>query len=71
MAELEARGLARAQAAGLGTGTPEFAEWWAKYGPAPRGVPPSMVEAEILSPGSTSVRVITNANGDVVTVIPR
>ena len=71
MAELEARALARAEAAGLRTGTPEFAEWWAKYGPAPRGVPPSVVEAEILSPGSTSVRVITKANGDVVTVIQR
>ncbi|WP_203567165.1 RHS repeat domain-containing protein [Aestuariimicrobium ganziense] len=71
MAILERRALARARAAGLSPGTPEFGAWWAKNGPAPRGVPPMVVEAEIASPGSTSVRVITNANGDVVTVIPR
>jgi len=29
-----------------------------------------VVEAEIANPGTTGVRVITNANGDVVTVIP-
>jgi hypothetical protein len=34
------------------------------------GVPPSVVEAEIASPGSTGVRVILNKNGDVITVIP-
>jgi hypothetical protein len=38
----------------------------------PRGVPPSVVEAEILRPGSTNVRVITARQGQVVvTVIPR
>jgi hypothetical protein len=38
----------------------------------PRGVPPSVVEAEIARPGSTSVRVITARRGEVVvTVIPR
>jgi hypothetical protein len=63
--------LARAKAAALRPGTPEFGEWWAKNGPAPRNVPPMVVEAEIANPGSTSVRVITNANGDVVTVISR
>jgi hypothetical protein len=71
MATLESRALARANAAGLSPGTPEFGAWWAKNGPAPRNVPPMVVEAEILNPGSTSVRVITNSNGDVVTVIPR
>ena len=70
MAELESRALARAQAAGLKPGTPEFGQWWNKFGPDPRGVPTSVVEAEIANPGSTGVRVITNANGDVVTVIP-
>jgi hypothetical protein len=30
-----------------------------------------VVDAEIAVPRSTSVRVITNANGDVVMVIPR
>lgn len=70
-AVLESRALERAAREGLVTGTPEFAEWWAKNGPAPRNVPPMVVEAEILNPGSTGVRVITNDNGDVVTVIPR
>ena len=38
----------------------------------PRGVPPSVVEAEIIRPGSTNVRVITaNRKQVVVTVIPR
>jgi hypothetical protein len=38
----------------------------------PRGVPPSVVEAEIVRPGSTGVRVITANRGRVVvTVIPR
>ncbi len=68
---LESRALDRAAREGLTTGTPEFAEWWAKNGPAPRNVPSMVEEAEILNPGPTSVRVITNSNGDVVTVIPR
>lgn len=70
MADLERRALARAEAAGLKPGTPEFARWWRSYGPDPRGIPPSVVEAEVANPGSTGVRVVTNANGDVVTVIP-
>lgn len=70
MAELESRALARARAAGLEPGTPEFGKWWGKYGPDPRNVPPSVIETEIAAPGSTGVRVITNAQGDVVTVIP-
>jgi hypothetical protein len=38
----------------------------------PRGVPPSVVEAEISAPGSTSVRVITAQRGQVViTVMPK
>jgi hypothetical protein len=38
----------------------------------PRGVPPSVVEAEILRPGSTNVTVITAKRGQVVvTVVPR
>jgi hypothetical protein len=37
----------------------------------PRGVPPSVVEAEIARPGSTNVRVVTARRGQVVvTVIP-
>jgi hypothetical protein len=38
----------------------------------PRGVPPSVVEAEIVRPGSTNVRVVTaNRKQVVVTVMPR
>ena len=70
MAELESRVLARARAVGIEPGTPEFGKWWAKYRPDPRNVPPSVVEAEIAVPASTNVRVITNVQGDVVTVIP-
>jgi len=69
MARLETRAVARAQAEGLAPGTREFAIWWAD-GPKARGVLPSVVEAEIADPGTTGVRVITNANGDVVTVWP-
>ncbi|NGX45479.1 MAG: hypothetical protein K940chlam2_00634 [Chlamydiae bacterium] len=36
-----------------------------------RGVPPSVVEAEIAQPGSTGVRVILNEKGNVKSVIPR
>ena len=36
----------------------------------PRGVPPSVVEAEIANPGTTGVKVITNQSGDVVSVVP-
>lgn len=70
-AVLERRALARDEAAGLLPGTVEFGAWWAKNGPDPRGVPPMVVKAEISSPGATNVRVIMNAEGDVVTVIPR
>ncbi len=38
----------------------------------PRGVPPSVVEAEIAKPGSTGVKAIKAKGGQVVvTVIPR
>lgn len=38
----------------------------------PRGIPPSVVEAEIHKPGSTNVKVITAKHGNVVvTVMPR
>lgn len=70
-AELEARALARAERAGVKPGTKDFGDWWAKNGPDPRGVLPSVVEAEIRNPGSTGVKVITNSKGDVVSVIPR
>lgn len=71
MSVLERRCLERAERHGLTPGTRQFGEWWAKNGPDPRNVPPTVVEHEISHPGSTSVRVITNDKGDVVTVIPR
>jgi RHS repeat-associated protein len=71
MAELEIRALRRAEAAGLRPGTPEFKAWWSKHGPNPRGIPPSVVEAEIANPGTTGITVITNEQGGVITVIPR
>jgi uncharacterized protein YukE len=67
---LERRALDRALAEGYQPGTERFQEWWNEKGPDPRGVPPSVVESEIQFPGTSGVRVITNANGDVVTVIP-
>ena len=37
----------------------------------PRGVPPSVVEAEIARPGSTNVRVVTARRGNVVVTVIR
>jgi len=67
---LEERALKRAEQAGLKPGTREFQEWWNKYGPDPRGIPPEVVEAEIANPGSTGIRVVLNESDDVVSVIP-
>jgi hypothetical protein len=69
MAELEARALQRTSAEGLEPGTAAFSKWMKRNGPAPRGVPLSVVEAEIANAGSTNVRVTLNQRGDVVTVI--
>lgn len=69
MAELEARALQRASAKGLQPGTDAFGEWMRSNGPAPRGVPISVVEAEIANPGSTNVCVVLNQKGEVITVI--
>ena len=71
LADLERRAIERARSIGIEPGTEEFAEWWQLRRPDPRNIPPMVVEAEILNPGSTSIRVVTNSNGDVVTVIPR
>lgn len=73
-AELRTRAAARLERLGIRPGS---AAWDACMQRAlqkinPRGVPPSVVEAEIAKPGSTSVRVITARRGQVVvTVIPR
>ena len=69
MAILDARMLERAKAAGLKPQTPAFGEWLKLNRPDPRGIPPSVVEAEISMPGSTGIRVIQNLNGDVKTVM--
>lgn len=70
MALLEERALARAAHQGLTPGTQEFGAWWKLSGPKPRGIPPSVVEAEIANPGSTGVKVITAGfRRRVVTVI--
>ncbi len=71
MAKLELRALERAQIKGLHPGTEEFGKWISHNGPKPRGIPPSIIEAEIACPGTTNVKVILNENGNVITVIPR
>lgn len=70
MAKLEARALTRASAEGLQPGTEEFGRWLYRNGPSPRGIPSSVVEAEIINPGSTNIRVILNQRGNVITIIP-
>ena len=73
-AELRTRAAARLERLGIRPGS---AAWDACMQRAlqkidPRGVPPSVVEAEITKPGSTNVRVITARRGQVVvTVIVR
>ncbi|WP_020644706.1 WapI family immunity protein [Amycolatopsis balhimycina] len=66
MAELEARFNRRVAAQGDKLKDPEkYKEFYKDNYPAPRGVPPSVVEAEIANPGSTGrVKVILNDRGD-------
>ena len=71
MAELEVRALARARKEGCLPQTEKFGEWWIDNHPDPRGIPPSVIEAEIANQGSTSVCVYINKQGGVITVIPR
>ncbi|HEY5235944.1 MAG TPA: hypothetical protein VIJ14_07190, partial [Rhabdochlamydiaceae bacterium] len=70
MAILEDRALERAKALGLKPTTQEFGKWMERNGADPRGIPPSLVEAEIAQPGSTQLKVILNEKGEVVTVMP-
>jgi hypothetical protein len=73
-AELVSRLATRLQRIGIGPTHPAYAPAMARglSRVDPRGVSPSVVEAEIAHPGSTSVRVITARGGQVVvTVIPR
>jgi len=71
---LRARVGARLERIGIRPGSPAYDAVMARALKKinPRGVPPSVVEAEIARPGSTGVRVITANRGQVVvTVIPR
>lgn len=70
MAELDRRFYERAQVVLQNLSPRKFREWRVKNAPNPRGIPPSVVEAEIAQPGSTGVRVILNENGHVITIIP-
>jgi hypothetical protein len=73
-ATLRTRTMTRLEKIGIKPGSPA---WDACLNKAlskidPRGVPPSVVEAEIMQKGSTNVRVITARQGRiVVSVIPR
>ncbi|AZK45041.1 hypothetical protein EIM92_01560 [Paenibacillus lentus] len=82
-AELTTRANQRATEQGLKPGTKEYNDFMNKQ-IDPRNIPPSVVEDTIKNgtktPGnkqgttvyqSDRVRVVTNANGDVITVIPR
>ncbi|MGW1726447.1 S8 family serine peptidase [Streptomyces sp. NPDC002306] len=73
-AELGARTAARLRPLGIGPDHPAYAPVMARALKRidPRGVPPSVVEAEIARPGSTGVKVVTARRGQVVaSVVPR
>lgn len=70
MADLENRFLARSKIAMQKHTPEEFRKWHKKHAPNPRGIPPSVVEAEISNPGKTGINVILNKHGHIVTVIP-
>jgi hypothetical protein len=73
-AEVRARVVARLERMGIKSGHPAYDRVLTRALKKidPRGVPPSVVEAEILRPGSTNVRVITaKGKSIVVTVVPK
>lgn len=72
-AQLTTRVGARLERLGIGPGHPAYERVLARALQRidPRGVPPSVVEAEILRPGSTNVRVITARRGQVVVTVIR
>jgi hypothetical protein len=73
-AELRARSAARLERIGISPGNPAYDRALGKaLGKIdPRGIPPSLVEAEIAYPGSTNIKVITANRGQiVVTVMPK
>ena len=82
-AEQYARATEIAKEHGLQPGTYEYSSFVDKY-VDPRGIPPSVVEDAIIngtkSPGNKpgtfvyetiDIRVVSNENGDIITVIPR
>ena len=73
-AALRTRAMGRLEKIGITPGSPAYDACLGKALSKiePRGVPPSVVEAEIMQKGSTNVRVITAKQGRVVvTVIPK
>jgi hypothetical protein len=73
-AELRLRAISRLERLGITQGSKAFDKCLARAMTKidPRGVPPSVVEAEIASPGSTNVTVIyIKRLQRVVTVIPK
>ena len=82
-AELTTKATEKAVERGLNPGTQEFDEYLKKY-VDPRGVPPTVVEDAIQNTtakagkydgtfvhDNDNVTVVVNANGDVITVIPK
>jgi hypothetical protein len=72
-AQLRTRVGQRLQRLGIGPGHPAYDRVLARAlaDLDPRGVPPSVVEAEIARPGSTDVRVVTAGRGRVVVTVIR
>ena len=73
-AQLATRAAARLEGIGITKGSEIYSKCLARALKKidPRGVPPSVVEAEIMKPGSTNVRVITAKAGRIViTVMPK
>jgi RHS repeat-associated protein len=74
LAQLERRVIERIEAMGVKPGTKEFGLLWQKLHPDPRSIPPSVVEAELVRPGSTGLTVVSRGGGalpkKVITVIP-
>jgi RHS repeat-associated protein len=74
LAQLELRAIKRIESMGIRPGTEEFGLMWRKLHPDPRTIPTSVVEAELMRPGSTGLKVISVGGGAlpkrVITVIP-
>jgi subtilisin family serine protease len=72
-AQLRTRVGARLRRLGIGPGHPAYDRVLARAlaDLDPRGVPPSVVEAEIARPGGTNVRVVTGNRGRVVVTVIR